>query len=162
MSSQESRPVGSVAVTVQKGQRGVAWVVMFAAFGFGGWLAFKNYNGIGTASVFAIGLLFAVAAIGGVLPTSIKVGDVQLAIQNAAADGLVKGAEAAQQVAKGAEPEQAAGQVVSETLPSSMHADVAQQVVERLSDVAEARDSTPASPPPPDGQPAAAGPPGPP
>lgn len=39
--------------------------------------------GIGTAAVFAAGLLAAVGAINGALPASIKVGDVQLQIQAA-------------------------------------------------------------------------------
>ena len=103
MPSTEKDSVGipPARVTVELGlaTRTFTWVVMLASLGFGSWLAYKNYTGVATAAVFAVALIFAVAALGGVLPSSISIGQVRIAIDRAKDEGKKEGAEQAAAIA---------------------------------------------------------------
>jgi hypothetical protein len=86
--SEQAKPaVGSVAVKLDPWQKALALVLMFLTFAFGSYLAYKNYNGVGTAAVFAVALILLIVGFGGVLPTNVKVGDVEVAIQQARQEG---------------------------------------------------------------------------
>lgn len=87
----QTSPVERVAIQVKGVSRILAWIVMFGALGFGGWLAYSNHSGVATAAIFAVAIIFAIVAIGGTLPASIKVGDVSVALQQARDDGMKAG-----------------------------------------------------------------------
>ncbi len=61
-------------------------------------------NGVVTAAAFAVGFLFATFALAGVVPASIKIGDVELKMQqerkDAADEGRVQGLEAGAAISK--------------------------------------------------------------
>jgi hypothetical protein len=77
----------AVAVKLDPWQRVVALILMALTLGFGAYLAYRNNNGVGTAAVFAVALIMLIAGFGGVLPTSLKVGDVEVAIDEARMQG---------------------------------------------------------------------------
>jgi len=83
------------AVTIAGGPRSFAWAVSVIAIVVGVVLAFMNRNGISTAAVVAVGLLFGVVAVSGMMPASIKVGDVEIMLQRAKEEGMAEGAFAA-------------------------------------------------------------------
>ena len=103
--ARQALPIDRVAIEVKGVSRILAWMVMFGALGFGGWLAYRNYSGVATAAIFAVAIIFAIVAISGSLPASIKVGDVSIALQqahdNAMKAGVSVGIENAHDVAMG-------------------------------------------------------------
>jgi hypothetical protein len=107
-----------VAVKLDPWQKLVALILMVLALGFGAYLAYKNYNGVGTAAVFAVALIMLIAGFGGVLPTSLKVGDVEVAIDQARRQG----AAAVENVATASDPQAAAQRV------KQQHPELASQV----------------------------------
>ncbi|MGZ6662408.1 MAG: hypothetical protein ACXVHL_34345 [Solirubrobacteraceae bacterium] len=144
MSGQAS-PVGRVAIEVKGVSRILAWIIMFGTLGFGGWIAYKNYSGVGTAAIFAVAIIFAIVAIGGTLPASIKVGDVSIALQQAHDDGMKEGVSAgiqnAHDVAMGIKsPADAASAVaLTASMNSSDIGEIA-GALERIQDVAASHD----------------------
>lgn len=115
---QDKPAVGAVAVKLDPWQKLVALILMVLALGFGAYLAYKNYNGVGTAAVFAVALIMLIAGFGGVLPTSLKVGDVEVAIDQARRQG----AAAMENVATASDPQAAAQRV------KQQHPELASQV----------------------------------
>jgi hypothetical protein len=78
------------AVSIANGPRMFAWAVSVIAIVAGIVLAFMNRNGLSTAAVFAVGLLFGIVAVSGMMPASIKVGDVEVMLQQAKEEGKPK------------------------------------------------------------------------
>jgi hypothetical protein len=97
-------PQTRLATQIGKRSRAYAWVATTVALLIGFYLAIRNYNGVGTAAVFAVAFLFGIVAFGGILPTALKVGDVEVMLQNAKqegkAEGAVQAAQATAQMAK--------------------------------------------------------------
>ncbi len=81
------------------------------AFGYGAWLGTdKGANGVAVAAGFSVGLVLLIVALAGQLPSSIKVGEVQLDLYGQGkADGLTEGAKLVAKAAAGV----SSGQVVS-------------------------------------------------
>src|SRR5262249_39918468 len=109
-------PQTRLATQIGKRSRAYAWVATTVALLIGFYLAIRNYNGIGTAAVFAVAFLFGIVAFAGILPTALKVGDVEVMLQNAKqegkAEGAVQAAQATAQVAKlEKDPEDAVAQL---------------------------------------------------
>jgi hypothetical protein len=81
-------------------QRSIAGALTVAALGFGSYLAYRNYDGVGTAAFVGVAVILLIAACGGGLPTSLKIpGVIELATQHAALQ-LRDVARAADPVAK--------------------------------------------------------------
>lgn len=80
------------AVDIGGASRVFAWIATSAALLVGFYLAIRNFNGLGTASVFAVALLFGVVALSGTLPATVKVGDVEVLLQRAKQEGQAEGA----------------------------------------------------------------------
>lgn len=108
--NQPSQAVRSVNVQLAPWQKITALVLMVATLGLGTYLALKNDNGVGTAAVFAMSLILLIIGFGGVLPTSLKVGDVEVAMQQAQQEG----ANAVAKVALANDPKAAAQAVANE------------------------------------------------
>jgi len=101
-----SLPTGRVAVQLKWHLRAVAGLGAVSALGYASVLGWRtDANGVVTAAAFAVGFLFATFALTGVVPASIKIGDVELKMQqelvNAANEGRVQGLEAGAAISKG-------------------------------------------------------------
>jgi hypothetical protein len=79
------------AVEIGRAARVYAWAATTVALLVGFYLAMRNFNGVGTASVFAVAFLFGIVALGGILPAAVKVGDVEVMLQNAKQEGRAEG-----------------------------------------------------------------------
>ncbi|HEY7100529.1 MAG TPA: hypothetical protein VH573_02690 [Mycobacteriales bacterium] len=97
----------------------VRWIVAVAAvasLGYGFVLGSDDdSNGVTVAAALAVGVLLLVVALAGQLPSSLKVGDVELKLDQARADGVRDGAKLAAKAATGmstADIEQAATQAL--------------------------------------------------
>jgi hypothetical protein len=92
-----SLPVGALAThrvgaELQTQWRISAGVVGVLVLSYGGILAWREQSdGIAVASAFAVGLVALIFALAGVVPASVKVGDVQIQLQQAKAEGKVEG-----------------------------------------------------------------------
>jgi hypothetical protein len=85
-------PTARVAAKMEDWQRGLAALGAVVALLYAGVLGLReNSDGIATAAAFAVGLLFALVALTGVVPASIKVGDVELKLEQAKQQGKVEG-----------------------------------------------------------------------
>jgi hypothetical protein len=85
-------PTDRVAAKMEDWQRGLAALGAVIALVYGGILGWReNSDGIATAAAFAVGLLFAILALTGILPASIEVGDVELKLEQARQQGKVEG-----------------------------------------------------------------------
>ncbi|WP_329214746.1 hypothetical protein OG352_05050 [Streptomyces sp. NBC_01485] len=71
--------------------RGVSGAVALSALVIACFATFKSDNDIGTAALFLVAIAFGVAAIGGTLPASLKVGNVDL-VMKAKEQGVIEGA----------------------------------------------------------------------
>lgn len=72
--------------------RAAAAVGAIGALGYAfvlGWRA--DANGVATAAAFAVGFLFATFALAGVVPANVKIGDVEVKLQQARDSGTQKG-----------------------------------------------------------------------
>jgi len=101
-----SLPTGRVAVQLKWHLRAVAGLGAVSALGYASVLGWRtDANGVVTAAAFAVGFLFATFALAGVVPASIKIGDVELKMQqelaDAADEGRVQGLEAGAVISKG-------------------------------------------------------------
>jgi hypothetical protein len=99
-------PGGRVAVQLKWHLRGAAALGAVSALGYAAVIGWRTEaNGVVTASAFAIGFLFATFALAGVVPASIKIGDVELKMQqdleDAANEGRVQGLEAGAAISQG-------------------------------------------------------------
>ncbi|MCA1672140.1 MAG: hypothetical protein LC799_08045 [Actinobacteria bacterium] len=98
-------PQGRVAVQLNRYLRSAAAVAAVSALGYAAVLGWRtDANGVVTAAAFAVGFLFATFALAGVVPASIKIGDVELKMQqerkDAADEGRVQGLEAGAAISK--------------------------------------------------------------
>jgi len=94
-----------VAVQLNRYLRSAAAVAAVSALGYAAVLGWRtDANGVVTAAAFAVGFLFATFALAGVVPASIKIGDVELKMQqerkDAADEGRVQGLEAGAAISK--------------------------------------------------------------
>ncbi len=99
-------PGGRVAVQLKWHLRTAAGLGAVSALGYAAVLGWRtDANGVVTAAAFAVGFLFATFALAGVVPASIKIGDVELKMQqelaDAANEGRVQGLEAGATISKG-------------------------------------------------------------
>jgi hypothetical protein len=66
------------------------------AFAYGFWFGLsKDVNGVSVAAALAVGALFLIVALAGMLPSSLKVGDFEVKLDQARADGATQGAKLA-------------------------------------------------------------------
>jgi hypothetical protein len=79
------------AVEIGMPSRIFAWVATSIALLVGFYLAIRNFNGVGTAAVFAVAFLFGVVALSGTLPAAVKVGDVEVMLRDAKQQGRAEG-----------------------------------------------------------------------
>src|SRR5918998_2029616 len=98
-------PGARVAVPLNRYLRSAAALAAMSALGYAAVLGWRTEaNGVVTAAAFAVGFLFATFALAGVVPASIKVGDVELKMQqerkDAADEGRVQGLEAGAAISK--------------------------------------------------------------
>ncbi|HEU0090420.1 MAG TPA: hypothetical protein VFQ77_22635 [Pseudonocardiaceae bacterium] len=105
-----SLPGDRVAVQLQWYLRTAAALGAISALGYAAVLGWRtDANGIVTAAAFAVGFLFATFALAGVVPANIKVGDVEVKLQQARergayegrVEGLAAGADISKSVAAG-------------------------------------------------------------
>jgi hypothetical protein len=110
MTSPSAPAATRVAVGLRWPLRAAAAFGAASALAYGaalGWRA--EANGVATAAAFAVGFLFATFALSGVVPSTIKVGDVEVQLDRAResgkqaghVDGLAAGAAISRQVAAG-------------------------------------------------------------
>lgn len=95
-----------LAVQLHPLVRGLVAFGAVVAFGYAGTIGWRtNANGVVVAAAFAVGFLFAVFALAGVVPSHIKVGDVEVQLQQAwesgAGKGRVEGLTAGTELSKG-------------------------------------------------------------
>jgi hypothetical protein len=98
-------PGARVAVPLNRYLRSAAALAAVSALGYAAVLGWRtDANGVVTAAAFAVGFLFATFALAGVVPASIKIGDVELKMQqerkDAADEGRVQGLEAGAAISK--------------------------------------------------------------
>src|SRR5918998_2173880 len=98
-------PGARVAVPLNWYLRAAAGLGAVSALGYAAVLGWRtDANGVVTAAAFAVGFLFATFALSGVVPASIKIGDVELKMQqerkDAADEGRVQGLEAGAAMSK--------------------------------------------------------------
>lgn len=100
---------GRMAVRLNRYLRGAAALVAVSALGYAAVLGWRtDANGVVTAAAFTVGFLFATFALAGVVPASIKIGDVELKMQQEREDaadegrneGRVQGLEAGTAISK--------------------------------------------------------------
>jgi hypothetical protein len=101
-----SLPGNRVAVQLQGYLRALSALGAVSALGYASMLGWRtNANGVVTAAAFAIGFLFATFALAGVVPANIKIGDVEVKLQqareNGADEGRVEGLAAGAAISKG-------------------------------------------------------------
>jgi hypothetical protein len=116
-------PGNRVAVQLQWYLRAAAALGAVSAFGYASVLGWRtNANGIVTAAAFAVGFLFATFALAGVVPANIKIGDVEVKMQQAresgADEGRVQGLAAGVSISKGV----AAGDLPVDQVTEALHA----------------------------------------
>jgi hypothetical protein len=104
--SRASLPGDRVAVQLHWCLRALAALGAVSALLYVSVLGWRtDTNGVVTAAAFAVGFLFATFALAGVVPASIKIGDVELKMQqerkDAADEGRVQGLEAGAAISKG-------------------------------------------------------------
>jgi hypothetical protein len=96
-----SLPGTRVAVQLQWHLRAAAALGAISALGYASVLGWRsNTDGVVTAAAFAVGFLFATFALAGVVPASIKIGDVELELQQAGDEGRVEGLAAGIAISK--------------------------------------------------------------
>lgn len=100
-----SLPGNRVTVQLQWYLRALSALGAVSALGYASVLGWRtNANGVVTAAAFAIGFLFATFALAGVVPANIKVGDVEVKLQqareNGADEGRVEGLAAGAAISK--------------------------------------------------------------
>lgn len=87
-----SLPGDRVAVQLHWGLRAMAALGAVSALVYASLLGWRtNANGVVTAAAFAIGFLFATFALAGVVPATIKIGDVEVKLQQARESGVEEG-----------------------------------------------------------------------
>jgi hypothetical protein len=101
-----SLPGNRVTVQLQGYLRTLSALGAVSALGYASVLGWRtNANGVVTAAAFAIGFLFATFALAGVVPANIKIGDVEVKLQqareNGADEGRVEGLAAGAAISKG-------------------------------------------------------------
>ncbi|TCN43308.1 hypothetical protein EV644_10253 [Kribbella orskensis] len=85
-------PTQRLGAELETRWRIAAGAIGVLVLGYGGVLAWREQSdGIAVASAFAVGLVTLIFALAGVVPASVKVGDVQVQLQQAKADGKVEG-----------------------------------------------------------------------
>lgn len=99
-------PGGRVSVQLSGYLRTAAALGAVSALVYASVLGWRtDANGVVPAAAFAVGFLFATFALAGVVPASIKIGDVELKMQqerkDAADEGRVQGLEAGAAISKG-------------------------------------------------------------
>lgn len=108
-----SLPGARVAVQLRWTLRAAAAAGAVSALGYAFVLGWRtDANGVVTAAAFAVGFLFATFALAGVVPANIKIGDVEVKLQQARengahegrVDGLAAGAAISKHVAEGDMP----------------------------------------------------------
>lgn len=101
---------GRVAVQLQWHLRAAAALGAVSALGYASVIGWRtDANGVVTAAAFAVGFLFATFALAGVVPATIKIGDVEVKLQQAQesgaqegrVEGLAVGADISKRVAAG-------------------------------------------------------------
>lgn len=96
MTTQSTPPASAsrerVAVPLQGYLRVAATLGALSALGYAAVLGWRpEANGVVTASAFAVGFLFATFALAGVVPANIKIGDVEVKLQQARERGMQEG-----------------------------------------------------------------------
>lgn len=118
-----SLPGNHVAVQLQSSLRALSALGAVSALVYAALLGWRtNANGVVTAAAFAIGFLFATFALAGVVPANIKIGDVEVKLQQAresgADEGRVEGLAAGTAISKGV----AAGDLGVDQVQAALHA----------------------------------------
>src|SRR5205823_12418116 len=118
-----SLPGNHVAVQLQWYLRALSALGAVSALVYAALLGWRtNANGVVTAAAFAIGFLFATFALAGVVPANIKVGDVEVKLQQArehgADEGRVEGLAAGAAISKSV----AAGDLPVEQVDTALQA----------------------------------------
>lgn len=91
-SSRAPLPGNRVAVQLQWYLRATAALGAVSALGYASVLGWRSdANGVVTAAAFAVGFLFATFALAGVVPATVKVGDVEVKLQQARENGADEG-----------------------------------------------------------------------
>jgi hypothetical protein len=86
------RNADRIAVQLRWHVRALAAAAAAGSLGYAAVLGWRvDANGVATASAFAVGFLFATFALAGVVPANIKVGDVEVRMQQAREDGVHEG-----------------------------------------------------------------------
>ncbi|MBV9141702.1 MAG: hypothetical protein JO115_12420 [Pseudonocardiales bacterium] len=127
-----SLPGNRVAVPLQGYLRILSAVAAVSALGYAAVLGWRtNANGVVTAAAFAVGFLFATFALAGAVPTSIKIGDVEVKLQQARENGAVEGLTAGAAISKGV----AAGDLPVEQVQEALHTALTSPKPLRLNDI---------------------------
>jgi hypothetical protein len=100
-----SLPGNHIAVQLQWYLRTLSALGAISALVYAALLGWRtNANGVVTAAAFAVGFLFATFALAGVVPANIKIGDVEVKLQqareNGAEEGRVEGLAAGTAISK--------------------------------------------------------------
>lgn len=127
-----SLPGTRVAVQLEGYLRVLSALGAVSALGYASVLGWRtNANGVVTASAFAVGFLFAIFALAGVVPASIKIGDVEVKLQQARENGAVEGLTAGAAISKGV----AAGDLPVEQVQKALHTALTSPKPLRLNDI---------------------------
>ena len=116
-------PTGNqIAVQLQWYLRTLSALGAMSALVYAALLGWRtNANGVVTAAAFAVGFLFATFALAGVVPANIKIGDVEVKLQqareNGADEGRVEGLAAGTAISKGV----AAGDLGVDQVQAALH-----------------------------------------
>ena len=103
----EQRSARSVPVVERRTVRSVLAIASLAALGYGFRLGMnKDISGVTVAAALGVGVLFLVVALAGSLPSSLKVGDFEIKLDQAWADGATQGAKLAATAATGMSQDQ--------------------------------------------------------
>jgi hypothetical protein len=71
-------------------------IVALVALGWAAYLAYENYTGVATAAFLAVAILFGVICFAGVVPVSLKVGDMQVQFEDKQREAIQKLAQGLQ------------------------------------------------------------------
>jgi hypothetical protein len=92
--SRPAQPSPRVAAELDPHWRALACIVGILSLAYGAVLAWReDADGIAVAAAFAVGLANLIFALAGVVPSSVKVGDVEFQLQRAKAEGKEEGAQ---------------------------------------------------------------------
>ncbi|WP_326664995.1 hypothetical protein [Streptomyces canus] len=121
--------------------RGVSGLVALSALIVACFATFKSNNDIGTAALFLVAIAFGVAAIGGTLPASLKVGNVDL-VMKAKEQGVIEGAaQGVSVIARQLETGDLDAEKFAQLLPPSVRETVRPMIETDLDDLRRSQDA---------------------